>query len=155
MNFMQLPSAYFASNRLKDVDVNIESHVDADFANVIDDRHAFLFAGGPISRQSRLQVTVAASNIDWVTAYISPWSDCDEAYVSSIAFDIMILLALRFVQHLVSSHIIFPLRTSPLLVDLEDDGFFVFDLGHLVSGLPAIKCLAYEIPCKQDNHSVH
>ena len=37
MTDVPLPTAYFASNRSKDVDVNIESFVDADFANSIDD----------------------------------------------------------------------------------------------------------------------
>ena len=53
---MPLPTAYFAPNRSKDVDVNIESYVDADFANNIDDRHSifgyvFMLAGRPISWQ--------------------------------------------------------------------------------------------------------
>ena len=47
---MPLPTAYFASNRSKNVDVNIESNVDADFANSVDDRHSisaytFMLAG--------------------------------------------------------------------------------------------------------------
>ena len=52
---MLLPTA---SNRSKDVDFNIESYVDTDFANSVDGRHsisgyAFMLAGGPISWQSR------------------------------------------------------------------------------------------------------
>ena len=55
---------YFSSERPRDVDVSLESYVDADFANCFDDRHsisgyAFLLAGGPISWQSRSQPTVA------------------------------------------------------------------------------------------------
>ena len=54
---MPLPTAYFASNRTKDVDVNIESYVDADFANSVDDRHsiygyAFMLAGGQLAGHS-------------------------------------------------------------------------------------------------------
>ena len=33
-------TAYFTPNRSKDVDANIESQVDADFANCVDDRHS-------------------------------------------------------------------------------------------------------------------
>ena len=55
---MPLPAAYFASKRPRDVDVSLESYVDVDFANCVDDRHsiseyAFFLAGGPISWQSR------------------------------------------------------------------------------------------------------
>ena len=39
MKKMQLPSAYFASMRPRDVDVSLESYVDADFANCVDDHH--------------------------------------------------------------------------------------------------------------------
>ena len=60
MNDMPLPTAYFASNRSKDVNVNIESF-DVDFTNSIDDRnsisgYAFMLAGGP-------QATVALSTM--------------------------------------------------------------------------------------------
>ena len=40
MNDMPLPTVYFASNRSKDADMNIESCVDVDFANSIDDEHS-------------------------------------------------------------------------------------------------------------------
>ena len=69
MTDMALPTAYFASNHSKDIDVNIDSYVDADFANSIDGRHsisgyAFMLAGGPISWQSRSQATVALSTME-------------------------------------------------------------------------------------------
>ena len=56
MKDMPLPKAYFASNWSKDVEVNIKSYVDADFANSIDGRHpisvyAFMLSGGPVSWQ--------------------------------------------------------------------------------------------------------
>ena len=55
MTKMSLPTAYFS----RDVDVSLESYVDADIAYCIDDRHstsgyAFLLAGGPISWQSSI-----------------------------------------------------------------------------------------------------
>ena len=66
---LPLPTGYFASNRSKDVDVNIESYVDVDFANSIDDRHsisgyALILAGRTISWQSRSQATVALSTME-------------------------------------------------------------------------------------------
>ena len=48
---------------LKGFDVNIESYVDADFANCVDDGHSML-AGGPISWQSKSQATVALSTME-------------------------------------------------------------------------------------------
>ena len=59
---MHLPTAYFSSKKPRDVDVSLESYVDADFANCIDIRHsisgyAFLMAGDLISWQSRSQAT--------------------------------------------------------------------------------------------------
>ena len=66
---MPLPTAFYTSNQSKYVEVNIESYVDADFANSVDNRHsisgyAFLLAGGPISWQSRSQPTVALSTME-------------------------------------------------------------------------------------------
>ena len=83
MKDMPLPNAYFASNRSKDVDVNIESYVDADFANSIDDRHsisgyAFMLAGGPISWQSRSQPTVALSTME--AEYMAAATATQEAF---------------------------------------------------------------------------
>ena len=40
MKYMPLPTAFFASNRAKDVDDNIESYADADFANSVNGRHS-------------------------------------------------------------------------------------------------------------------
>ena len=37
MKVMLLPTAHFASNRTKDADVNIESYVNTDFANSVND----------------------------------------------------------------------------------------------------------------------
>ena len=69
MKNMPLPTTYFSSKRPRDVDVSLESYVDADVANCIDDHHsisgyAFLLAGGPISWQSRSQSTVALSTTE-------------------------------------------------------------------------------------------
>ena len=69
MKNMPLPTAYFSAKRPRDVDLSLESYVDADFANCIDGRHsisgyAFLLAGGPISWQSRSQSTVALSTME-------------------------------------------------------------------------------------------
>ena len=66
---MSLPPAYFSSERPRDVDVSLESYMDADLAKCIDDRHtisgyAFLLAGGPISWQSKSKSTVARSTIE-------------------------------------------------------------------------------------------
>ena len=40
MKNMPLPTVYFSSKRPRDVNVSLESYVDADFANCIDDRHS-------------------------------------------------------------------------------------------------------------------
>ena len=66
---MPLPTAFFSSKRPRNVDVSLESYVDADFANCIDDRHsisgyAFLLAGGPVSWLSRSQPTAALSTME-------------------------------------------------------------------------------------------
>ena len=58
MKNLPLPTANFSVKRHRDVNVSLESYVDADFASCIDDRHpisgfAFLLAGGPVSWQSR------------------------------------------------------------------------------------------------------
>ena len=68
MKDMPLPTAYFSARRPRDVEVPLESYVDADFANCINDCHsisgyAFLLAGGPISLQTRSQSTVALSTM--------------------------------------------------------------------------------------------
>ena len=83
MKNMPLPTAYFASKRPRDVDVSLESYVDADFANCIDDRHsisgyAFLLAGGPISWQSRSQPTVALSTME--AEYMAAATATQEAF---------------------------------------------------------------------------
>ena len=57
MMHLPLPTAFYTSNRSKDVEINIESYVDADFANSVNDLHsvsgyAFLLAGGIIKWQS-------------------------------------------------------------------------------------------------------
>ena len=69
MKNMPLPTAFFSSKRPRDVDVTLESYVDADFANCIDDRHSIsgytsLLAEGPISWQSRSHPTVALSTME-------------------------------------------------------------------------------------------
>ena len=69
MNDMPLPTSSYASNRSKNVDVNIELYVDAAFANSIDDIHsisgyAFMLARGLVSWQSRSQATVVLSTME-------------------------------------------------------------------------------------------
>ena len=66
---MPFTTVYFTSNRSKGVDINIESYVDAAFANRVDNiysisGYALMIAGGPISRQSRPQQTVALSTME-------------------------------------------------------------------------------------------
>ena len=83
MKDMPLPAAYFSSNRSKDVDVNIESYVDAHFANSVDDRpsisgYAFMLAGGPISWQSRSQPTIALSTME--AEYMAAATATQEAF---------------------------------------------------------------------------
>ena len=69
MKNMSFLTAYFSSKRPRDVDVSLESYVDADFANCVDDRHsisgyAFFLPGGLIGWQSRSQSTVALSTME-------------------------------------------------------------------------------------------
>ena len=78
-----LPTAYFASNRSKDDYDSIESYVDADFANSIDDRHsifgyACMLAGSPISLQSMSQPTVASSTME--AEYMAAATATQEAF---------------------------------------------------------------------------
>ena len=80
---MPEPTAYFVPKRLRDVDVSLESYVDADFGNCIDDRHsisgyAFFLAGGPISWQSRSQSTVALSTME--AEYMAAAAATQEAF---------------------------------------------------------------------------
>ena len=61
MKNMPLPTAFFTSNRSKDVNVNIESYVDADFANSVNDRHsisgyAFMLVVGPLAGSQGLNL---------------------------------------------------------------------------------------------------
>ena len=83
MTNMPSPTAYFASKRPRDVDLSLESYVDADFANCVDDRHfilgyAFFLAGGTTSWQSRFLSTVALSIME--AEYMAAASATQEAF---------------------------------------------------------------------------
>ena len=63
--------------------MSLESYVDADFANCVDDRHSisgyvYLLAGSPISWQSRSQSTVALSTME--AEYMAAAAATQEAF---------------------------------------------------------------------------
>ena len=76
---MPLPIAYFASKRPRDVDVSLESYIDSDFANCIDDRQ-FISGICVLSDRNFYQMAVE------VSIYSSPEHYGGRVYCSSYGY---------------------------------------------------------------------